>query len=332
MGLRLTIFGKVYAQPIPPIMYLNTTSVLSSWTPDTVTNDGVVLTWQLTGGKTETKVVDKPTFNLSSNTGTVNMAVSDVSQLKFFTCNTKNISLLNLKGASALLNLQILFNQITDLDLSKNNQLAFINVSNNNISSLVFQNHPALSTLISSTNSLTNLDISGAPNLKQITCHTNNLTTLNTSNNPNLEAIACFLNYSLSSINLSNNIKLIDLNIGRTGISTLDVSMLPYLIFLNIDRTSITSINLLSNPNLSTLHTYNNGMQSLDLSGNPVLKTLWFYQNSSTPANTDSAIIQLESKGQSGGVLRIRNNRTSASDTAWNNLTSRGYTLQLYST
>ena len=56
---------------------IETTSTSGAWTPTTITNSGVTLKWEVTGGVTiAEQTINSPTFDLSSNTGTAIITIT----------------------------------------------------------------------------------------------------------------------------------------------------------------------------------------------------------------------------------------------------------------
>ena len=153
---------------------LSTTSVSATWSPQTVTNTGATLTWDVSGDIAPTSQnVDDPTFDLSANTGTVNMNVYDVGGLTQLYIYSLNISNLNITEATALTSLYCYSNSLTALNVSTNTTLI---------------------ALYCNSNSLTALDVSTNTALTRLYCYSNSLTTLNVSTNTALTDLQCQLN------------------------------------------------------------------------------------------------------------------------------------------
>ena len=265
---------------------LSTTSTSTTWSPQTVTNTGAILTWDVTGDITPTSQnVDDPTFNLSANTGTVNMNVYDVGGLTEFYCNSRNITTLDVRESIALTTLNCGFNSgLTALDVSRNVSLINLYVGLSNLTLLNLSTNTSLRILYCFNNNLTTLDVSTNTELTNLQCFSNNLTALDLSTNTSLGLLQCFDN-------------------------------------------SITTLNISANTLLTSVQCYSNSITTLNISANPLLTTLLCYYNNMSPLVTDQIYIDLDANGQSNGTLHIRNNRTSASDTARATLVSRGWTF-----
>ena len=153
---------------------LSTTSTSATWSPSTVTNTGATLTWDVTGDITPTSQnLDTPSFDLSLNSGTVNMVAYDVSGLTIFYCYSNNLTLLDVSQNIALEQLECGINQLTTLNVS------------NNI---------ALTDLYCSANQLTSLNVSSNINLRFLACQDNQLPSLDLSHINIIEYLDCFGN------------------------------------------------------------------------------------------------------------------------------------------
>lgn len=152
-------------------------------------------------------------------------------------------------------------------------------------------------------NLLTFLNVSECKLLNALFSQDNLLTSLNVSNNTFLEVIFCQSN-QLTSIDLSTNTLLQD-----------------FYCFSNL----LTSLNVSTNIELRTLLCNSNSIPSLDLSNNVNLNYVQCGDNNMLPTATDQIYIDLASGVGINGTLNIRNNRTSASDTARATLVSRGW-------
>jgi len=170
--------GTLTILPVPvKTIWLSTISTSATWSPPNITNTVGTLTWDVTGDITPTSQnVNDPTFNLSANTGTVNMAAYDVSNLIQLTLNSLNLSMLNVSENDALLELLCYSNSLTTLDVTANT---------------------AMTNLWCHSNLLTTLDISQNINLDQLFCYSNSLITLDISTNTELGILYCqFNNFS----------------------------------------------------------------------------------------------------------------------------------------
>lgn len=117
-------------------------------------------------------------------------------------------------------------NQITSLDLSKNEALKKVMCYSNRIESLDVSGCPALRTIYCRQNRLTSIDVSRNANLRQFSCGENLLSKIDVSRNSNLTSLLCEGN-PLSSLDLGSNPLLKELFCSNTGMMSLDISNNP---------------------------------------------------------------------------------------------------------
>ncbi|MBZ4035951.1 T9SS type A sorting domain-containing protein [Flavobacterium sp. 17A] len=142
-----------------------------------------------------------------------------------------------------------------------------------------------ITTLNISSSNISNLTgIEGFTALKDLDCSENRLiTSVNLSKNIALEK-ASFIRCPLTSLDVTSNINLVDLNFATGGstpgqegsgsITILDLSKNPKLKILNCSNHKIASLNLSSNLLLENLDCGGTSIKSLDLSQNLALKKL----------------------------------------------------------
>ncbi|AOW21103.1 T9SS type B sorting domain-containing protein [Urechidicola croceus] len=106
--------------------------------------------------------------------------------------------------------------------------------------------------------------------LESLYCRNNLFTSIDMSNNLNLIELDCASN-TLTSINISQNTLLTDLICFQTQLSYLDVSNNPNLFFLNCQDNLLTSLNVSENSNLGVLYCQDNLISSLVLCQNTSL-------------------------------------------------------------
>ena len=146
---------------------------------------------------------------------------------------------------------------------------------------------------------ITELDISGTyvltslkgieyfTSLKTLWCSSNQLTSLDVSNNPALVNLDCGYN-QLTSLDVSNNPALVDLDCFSNQLTSLDVSNNPALESLYCADNQLTSLDVSSNPDLWYLQCYFNQLTSLDVSNNPALVDLDCADNQLTSLDVSS--------------------------------------------
>lgn len=116
-------------------------------------------------GKILTSKIEKITFlNIPSNSISDLNGIQDFSALEFLSCGNNNLSM---------------------LDVSKNEALTVLSCANNKLTSLNISKNIVLANLFCENNLITNLDLSKNQNLKNLTCTNNKLINLNLKNGKN---------------------------------------------------------------------------------------------------------------------------------------------------
>lgn len=110
-------------------------------------------------------------------------------------------------------------------------------------------------------------------NLERLMLFNNPITSVDLSSNIQLQQINFTFN-NLSSIDLSNNTQLSSVSLGETSINQIDVSMLPNLELLALNGTNISTIDVSNNPNLLSLQLSFTNINTLGLSNNSALEGL----------------------------------------------------------
>ena len=114
-------------------------------------------------------------------------------------------------------------NELTSLDVSKNEKLADLWCTQNNLTSLDVSKNPELKELWCANNKLTSLDVSKNIALQKLACSGNQLTSLDVSENEKLEILLCSGN-QLTSLDVSQNSALKQLSCYDNQLTSLDVS------------------------------------------------------------------------------------------------------------
>ena len=201
------------------------------------------------------------------------------------------------------------FNELTELDLSKNPEITGVWVSNNNFTKLDFSpnaktlewvycfDNPTLRTLNlngcsklsyleCSECNLGKLDVTKFPELEHLICASCGLKELDLSKNPKLSHLDAFnnpdngmdypLNNKLTKLDLSHNPKMKRLDIwANYDLKFVDISVCPGLQYYNCAMIGATKVNVSKNPELNKLNcSYNKNLTSLDLSHNPKMACL----------------------------------------------------------
>ena len=184
--------------------------------------------------------------------------VSEAEAIVHLVISGQNID--SLEGIEAFIGLKsfvIVFNNITELDLS---------------------NSPYLENLVCTSNLISSLNISQSPNLVYINCTSNNLSELDVTQNINLVELICY-NNSIENLDLSQNGNLNYLHSGENELNSLNISQNINLTGCYIENNNLSEIDLTQNILLRGLGISNNNLNSLDVSNNPDLKYLICYSN-----------------------------------------------------
>jgi hypothetical protein len=147
---------------------------------------------------------------------------------------------IDLSYYKALKYLEVIGCELSELDISKNLDLNYLNCSGstlmkNYLTSLDISNNILLEHLICRENQIENLDISANTELKILHCGYNRLTDLNLKNNLKLTTLSCNNNL-LESVDVSRNIKLETFICCGNRLIGLDVSKNNSLRKLGIDN------------------------------------------------------------------------------------------------
>jgi hypothetical protein len=156
--------------------------------------------------------------------------------------NLEQLSLLNSVGTSSL----------TSIDVSGNTNLTKFQCTSDLITSLDLSNNTLLKTVDIYCPQLTSLDLSNLVNLKTLS-YIGRMPTIDLSDAVNLLTLTCIGasgSYSypeenrLTSIDLSNQSKLINLNLTGNNLTSLDLSNCPNLEYIYIAQNKLSSLNI----------------------------------------------------------------------------------------
>ena len=125
----------------------------------------------------------------------------NIERLSF---SDNSVSELDITQNQNLLWLECPFNLLTSLDVSQNPNLLFLWCSFNDLTNLDVSNNLNLRSLSCSSNQFTSLDVSNNEMLYAISCIYSQLSNLDVSQNPNLELLRCYGSNLLMSLNIKN--------------------------------------------------------------------------------------------------------------------------------
>lgn len=190
-------------------------------------------------------------------------------------CNNMNIkSLQGIEYITELRGLYCMDNQISTMDLSKNQQITGIWCSGNLFTSLDFSSTPTLQWVYCYDCKLTSLNVAQNPEMSYIECNSNPLKKIDVSHNPVLEHLMCG-DCELTELDLSHNPRMQHLDAFRNKFKTLDVTCCPLMKRLDVwDNPDLGSIDVSKCPGLQYYNCSNNNATSVDVSHNPELNKL----------------------------------------------------------
>ncbi|MDD7334909.1 MAG: hypothetical protein PUG75_00185, partial [Prevotella sp.] len=164
-------------------------------------------------------------------------------------------------------------NQITAIDISKNENLRGLITYMNEIETLDVSNQPNLEELDCSYCELEALDVSHNTKLTSLKAYGNYIDNIDVTLLPQLQELDLKGNM-LETIDLSKDTKLVELSLQNNELKNVDVSMLPLLMELSLQGNKLTELNLSNNKLLDELNVSDNSLTSLDLSANTSLSSL----------------------------------------------------------
>jgi len=218
----------------------------------------------------------------------------EIALAKYLIVNNKNIrSLKGIEFFTALTELNCSFNQLTELDLSKNTALKYLDCSENySFTTLDLSKNTELTYLNCSGNILTTLDLSKNTELTYLNCGCTELKELNISGCDKLTEFLC-MGTQIKELDLSNNTALKKLYFYDNQLTTFDVSNNTALELLQCDRNQLTELDVSKCTKLTLLSCTGNQLRTLDVSNNKSLKNLYFYDNQIKGEGMDALVESL---------------------------------------
>jgi hypothetical protein len=177
--------------------------------------------------------------------------------------------------------------QLTNLDISRNTALTYLDCSGNQLASLDVSRITALTYLYCPKNQITSLDVSCNTALTFLSCNNNQITSLDVSRNTALTDLFCS-NNQLTNLDVSRNTALTFLGCTENQLANLDVSRNTALFHLECGNNQLTSLDVSRNTALFGLMCFNNRLSSLDLSRNTNVFYFYCFGNLLTTLNVSS--------------------------------------------
>ncbi|WP_421804732.1 leucine-rich repeat domain-containing protein [Flagellimonas sp.] len=209
--------------------------------------------------------------------------------LEYLSLGYNQIIDLDLTKNQKLKKLYARYNQLTAIDVSQNPDLEFLWVEGNQISNLDVSNNSKLSVLLARGNVLTNVDFTNNQDLQRFDLSNNLLSSIDLSQNLSLFEINVGAN-NLTQIDLSNNTELERIDLYENQISSIDLSSNLRLRDLYIGDNLLDNIDLSLHSSFERLSIHNNNLTSLDLSNNPLVSHLYVGSNQLSAAQLDLII------------------------------------------
>ena len=220
------------------------------------------------------KWVDCSGYNKSDNVLVKSAkGVEMLTALKWLDMNWNRLTTLDVSKNIALKELCAGSNKLTTLDVSNNTALTELNVGSNQLTTLDVSKNTALANLLVSYNQLATLDVSKNTELLSLHAYNNQLTTLDVSKNTELDGVYAE-NNQLTTLDVSKNTALTYLYASDNQLTTLDVSKDTKLIVLEVDSNQLTTLDVSKNTALTRLCAGWNQLTTLDVSNNTKLTTL----------------------------------------------------------
>lgn len=179
-------------------------------------------------------------------------------------------------GKQRLTKLNVDENNLSNLDISKFDELLDLKASSNNLYDLNTAQNKKLLLLEANNNNLSRIDVSQNRDLKELAVNNNHFSdqnNLNLTQNFELERLE-FSNNSLHSINISQNRKLVTLYCAHNILDALDVTQHAYLVDIDCSYNRLSSLNPSMSRSLHTLYCNNNLLAQLDIKNNSLLNKL----------------------------------------------------------
>jgi Leucine-rich repeat (LRR) protein len=260
--------------PTLPAVVMNTTTAIGSLfsfgISGAVNNTSIQVDW---GNGTLTNYTIGTSYSNVSSTligNTIKIYGVGISNLQL---QSKNLTALDISGASALKTLECYSNQLTTLDVTKNTALTILSCTSNQLTTLDVSKNNELTELYCSSNELISIDLSINTKLTELNCSRNKLTGLDLSMNTALTSLECGLN-ELITLDVFNNTALRTLSCYANKLTTLDVSKNTMLTYIYCVNNLLTALNVSNNTILTDLLCSHNQLTALDLSKNSALTYL----------------------------------------------------------
>lgn len=199
-------------------------------------------------------------FDLNSDGELQESEAKDIFALQSNSLNIETVE--GIQYFSNLINLKLIDNNLSELDVSNNINLRSLECQGNSISELELA--PELEFLNCSQNNLMDVSLGDSPKLKVVSCHSNNLDYVEVSNLWQLEALDCS-NNDIDEIILENNAQLEFLICAENNIGLLDLAANPDLEYLDCSANLLGSLDMENHEQLDHVFCQDNSIDTLIL-------------------------------------------------------------------
>lgn len=180
-------------------------------------------------------------------------------------------------------------------------------------------------------NQITSFNGAGLSSLTNLTLNGNQLTSFDGTGLSSLTYLQLESN-QLTSFNGAGLSALTDLTLTNNPLTSFnggDMSLIPYLDFPSWNITTLESFDGGNMTGLIGLALSYNQLTSIDVSVLPALTELYTFNNLLDSSDNNSILAQLDTNGLSNGYFNSSGGRTSASDTNYNNLIGKSWTIDV---
>ena len=154
---------------------------------------------------------------VAASRGDIQERLAQITKLE---CERKDImSVEGIQYLTGLTTLNLYYNNLREIDLSKNTALTNLHLSNNNLREIDLSKNTALTSLYLSNNNLSAINLNKNKVLTELVMSDNNLREINLSKNIDLTWLT-LINNNLSEVDLSKNTALIVIDLGNNNFST----------------------------------------------------------------------------------------------------------------
>ena len=199
-------------------------------------------------------------FDLNSDGELQESEAKDIFALQSNGLNIETVE--GIQYFSNLVNLKLIDNNLTALDVSNNLNLRSLECQGNSINELELA--PELEFLNCSQNNLTDISLGDSPKLKVVSCHSNSLDYIEVSNLWQLEALDCS-NNEIDAIVLENNAQLEFLICAENNIDLLDLAANPDLEYLDCSANLLATLEIEDHEQLDHVFCQDNTIDTLIL-------------------------------------------------------------------